>query len=165
MKIKMIAAMDSNYAIGYDNKIPWHMPNDLKRFKNKTLNQAILMGRKTAQSLPFPLPNRLSYILSSSTNPPPYKGQILVKSIDEAIKKAKKKGHDTLWIIGGQEVYKSAMPHAQVLEITHIHTKVPKADTFFPKIDQDVWRVESVITFPMDKKHMYSYSFVKYSRK
>ena len=165
MDIILIAAIDSNNAIGVDNKIPWHLPNDLKRFKEKTLNKAVLMGRRTALSLPFPLKDRLSLVLSSSNIPPPSKDQVLVKSLDEAMGVAKDSGYDELWILGGQGIYEMTIDMATRLEITHVHMKVPRADTNFPKIDSSIWIPSQVVTYPMDSKHECSYSFVTYEKK
>jgi dihydrofolate reductase len=160
--ITIIAAIDSNYGIGKNNQLIWHLPADLKRFKSKTTGHHIIMGRKTFESLGKALPNRTSIIISRNNHFQVPEGCILVKSLEEALKIAS--FDETPFIIGGAEIYKEAMPIAEKLEITHVHHAF-EADAYFPKIDSTIWKEESREEHKADEKNKYDYSFVSYIRK
>lgn len=137
-RIVLVAARDRRGAIGRDNALPWHLPADLKRFKRITLGHAVLMGRKTAESIGRALPGRRNLVLTRSPTAP-FDGQEVVHSFDEALARA----GDTLMVIGGGEVYALALPRADVLELTEVDTVVEGATAFFPAFDEHAWHEES----------------------
>lgn len=134
-RVVLVAALDRLGAIGRDNALPWHLPRDLERFKALTLGHAVLMGRKTAESIGRALPRRRNLVLTRAAQTP-FEGQEAVASFEEAMAKA----GDTLMVIGGGEVYALALPHADVLELTAVDTLVAGAHTFFPAFDERDWR-------------------------
>jgi dihydrofolate reductase len=160
MKISLVAALDRNRAIGRGGVMPWHLPDDLKRFKQLTLGKPVLMGRKTALAIGRPLPGRRNLVLTRSELPP-YPDQESVRSIDAAIETAH---GDELCVIGGGEVYALALPHATLLHLTWIDGAAEDADTFFPPFDARDWRETSRIAHPADARHRYSFSFVDYEK-
>ena len=133
MHVSLIAALDRNFAIGKGNALPWHLPDDLKRFKALTLGKPILMGRKTAQSLGRALPKRRNLVLTRGGHAP-FDGMQAVASLDEAMDIAALDG-DELCVIGGGEVYALALPLATRMHLTHVHAMVEDADAFFPVFD------------------------------
>jgi len=159
--IKLIVAKASNNVIGSNNNLIWHLPNDLKHFKNLTTNHPIVMGRKTYESLGRPLPNRTNIIITRDTNFTD-ESIVITHSLEAAIKKAKEI-NDDFFIIGGGEIYKQAMLLADELYITEVHHEFD-GDTFFPEIDEETFEEVSRINHLKDPKHPYSYSFVSYNR-
>ncbi|MDX6190833.1 dihydrofolate reductase [Flavobacterium sp. Fl-318] len=153
--IIMIAAVAENNALGKNNELVWHLPNDFKRFKALTTNHHIIMGRKTFESFPKPLPNRTHVVITRQENYQP-EGCIVVKSISEAIAKCPK--NEDSFIIGGGEIYTLAMPFADVLEITRVHHSF-EADAFFPDINKDEWLLVESETNIKDEKHLYDYTY------
>ena len=158
--ITIIAAIAKNNALGLNNQLIWHLPNDLKRFKKVTLGHHVIMGRKTFESLGRPLPNRTTIIVTRDKN---YVAEkcIVVNSIEEALKSAKQ--DDNPFILGGAEIYRQALPLADELDITWVHKNF-KADAFFPEIDFKIWREISREDFKEDSVNKYDYSFVKYRK-
>ncbi|WP_166922890.1 dihydrofolate reductase [Flavobacterium poyangense] len=153
--IIMIAAVAENNALGKNNELIWHLPNDFKRFKALTTNHHIIMGRKTFESLPKPLPNRTHVVITRQENYQP-EGCIVVKSIEEAI--AKCPTNEDSFVIGGGEIYTLAMPFADVLEITRVHHSF-EADTFFPDIKKEEWQLVESEANEKDEKHLYDYTY------
>ncbi len=151
--ITLIAAIGKNNEIGLDGKMPWHIPEDLKHFKEYTIGKTIVMGRKTFQSIRKPLPNRTNIVISKSTQFPDVMN---VTSLLDALNYT----NDELVIIGGAQVYQLAMHVADKLVITHIDSEF-QADTFFPSIDLNIWKNRSEIT---GKNETLSYKFVEYTR-
>lgn len=131
--ISMVAAMGNNREIGCENKLPWHIPEEMALFKQATMGKTILMGRNTALSLPGRLKNRLNLVLTS--HGAPYEGQVSVRSIEQALTYADKE----LVIIGGGQLYAAALPLAEKLYLSYVHIDVPKADTFFPALNRNDW--------------------------
>ena len=164
MKITLIVAFDRNNAIGRDNDLPWKLPDDLKRFKALTLGKPILMGRKTAQSLGRALPGRLNLVLTRSGQVP-FEGMQAVASVDEAIAQADAAGAQELCVIGGGEVYRLTMEHADVLAVTEVATIVEQADTHFPPIDQAVWEPVQRERHTADARHAFAFDYVDYQRR
>ena len=159
--MKLIVAKASNNVIGDKNNLIWHLPNDLKHFKNLTTNHPIVMGRKTYESLGRPLPNRTNIIITRDQNFTD--DQVVVtNSLDQAIAKAKEI-NDDYFIIGGGEIYKQALRIADELYITEVHHEFD-GDTYFPEIDEEVYEEVSREHHHKDEKHLYAYSFVKYIR-
>ena len=160
MHVSLIAALDLNHAIGKGNALPWHLPDDLKRFKALTLGKPILMGRKTAESLGRALPKRRNLVLTRGGRVP-FDGMRAVASLDEALQIAKHDG-DELCVIGGGEIYALALPHATHLHLTRVDTLVRGADAFFPRFDADAWREVARVAHPADATHAFSFDFVDY---
>ena len=136
MKI-LIAATSLNNALGKDNKIIWHLPDDFKRFKELTSGHYIIMGRKTFESFPKPLPNRTHIIITRQNNYHP-EGCLIAKSLQEAIAKAPE--NESIFIIGGGEIYNQSIEIADKIELTRVHHHF-NADTFFPEIDEKKWKL------------------------
>lgn len=142
MKKIIIAAMDEEKAIGKDGKIPWHYPEDLKHFKDKTTGYSVLMGRKTYESLPEdfrPLPNRENIVLTRS-NPDLDERVKIVNSLDEAYEEAK---NDKLFIAGGASVYEQTLDSADKMVLTRIPEK-HEGDTFFPDWNDEKWELKTI---------------------
>jgi len=158
--ITIIAAIAENNALGKDNQLIWHLPADLKRFKQVTLNHHIIMGRKTFESLGKPLPNRTSIIITRNKNYAA-EGCIVVHTLDEALKAAA--SDDNPYILGGAEIYKEAIKISDKLDLTFVHHTFD-ADAFFPKIDASIWKETSRQHFKADANNKYDYSFVSYLR-
>jgi dihydrofolate reductase len=160
--VSLIAALDCNYAIGRDRVMPWHLPDDLKRFKRLTLGKPVLMGRKTAMAIGRALPGRRNLVLTRGDSVP-FAGQEVVDSIDAAI--ARVAGESELCVIGGGEVYALALPYAERLYLTLVGAEVEGADAFFPAFDQTAWREISRESHPADVRHKYRFDFVDYERR
>lgn len=160
MRVSLIAALDRNFAIGKGNALPWHLPDDLKRFKALTVGKTVLMGRRTAQSLGRALPGRRNLVLTRGGRAP-LESMQAVGSLDEALAEAV--GED-LCVIGGGEVYALAMAHATHLHLTHVHTAVAGADAFFPAFDADGWRETRREHHTADDLHAFAFDFVDYRR-
>jgi dihydrofolate reductase len=158
----LIAALDRNRAIGRGNALPWHLPDDLKRFKALTLGKPVLMGRKTAESLGRALPKRRNLVLTRSGQVP-FDGMEAVATLDEARALAAVDGADELCVIGGAEIYALTLPFATLLHLTHIDTEVHDADTFFPAFDPAQWRAVARETHAADERHALAYEFVDYA--
>jgi dihydrofolate reductase len=133
--VSLIAAVSDNGIIGVDNKMPWYIPDDLKRFKRLTTDNVVIMGRKTYESIGQPLPNRLNIVISRNKDLV-IEGCLVVDSITKAIKKAG--NNRDIFIIGGGEIYKRAIDFADRIYLTKIHIEV-EGDTTFPTIDTINW--------------------------
>ena len=159
--IIIIAAIAENNALGKKNKLVWHLPNDFKRFKSLTTNHHIIMGRKTFESFPKPLPNRTHIIISRQLDYNP-EGSIVVDSIEKAIAICPE--NEDSYIIGGGEIYTLGMQYADILEITRVHHSF-EADAFFPEILEKEWQlVQSDPNF-RDETHLYAYTYETFIRK
>jgi len=159
--IIMIAAVAKNNALGKNNELVWHLPNDFKRFKELTSHHHIIMGRKTFESFPKPLPNRTHVVITRQKNYNP-EGCIVVDSLDKAIATCPE--NEDSYIIGGGEIYNLAMSYTDIIEITRVQG-VFDADTFFPEIKEEDWLlVESEANFK-DEKHLYDYTYETYIRR
>ena len=159
--ISMVVAATENDVIGRDNGMPWHLPDDLKRFKQLTLGKPVLMGRKTALAIGKPLPGRRNLVLTRSAAAP-FAGQEIVSSIDAAIELAQ--GAE-LAVIGGGEVYALALPAATHLHLTWVDTAAENPDAFFPRFDVSQWSETARLTHPADARHEFSFTFVDYVRR
>lgn len=163
MSVKsIIVAVDENNAIGKDNNLLCHLPNDLKYFKSVTQGSPVIMGRKTFESLPKgALPNRRNVVITRNKNLH-FDRCEMVSSIDEAIELCEKESE--IFFIGGGTIYNEAIKIADKLYITLIHHKFEGADTFFPVIDSSVWQEVSREDHPSDEKHKYEYSFITFDK-
>lgn len=166
MTIALIAAYAQNLVVGIDNKLPWHLPEDLKYFKRITTGKAIVMGRKTYESIGRPLPNRTNIVISRN---PDFKadGVVVVPSIEAAIEHAENvnliNGEDEVMIIGGATIYEAALPQADRLYLTHVHAKV-EGDAYFPKVDFTQFEEKGREDYQASETNPYDYSFVVYDR-
>ena len=160
--ITIIAAIAKNNALGKNNDLIWHLPEDLKRFKKVTTGHHILMGRNTFESIGRPLPNRTTIIITKNEN---YvqEGCLIANSVEQAIKMAHE--DDQIFIIGGAQVYEYAMKHdfADALDITLVHHEFD-ADVFFPEIDSSIWKRVEREDFIADEKNKFDYSFIRYKK-
>ncbi|MFD0792297.1 dihydrofolate reductase [Mucilaginibacter litoreus] len=160
MTISIIVAIAENYAIGKNNQLLWHMPNDLKHFKEITSGRTIIMGRKTFDSVGKPLPKRRNIVVTRQDISLP--GCEVVKSIDEGL--ALCAGEDEVFIGGGAEIYRQAMDITDRIYLTIIHHDFD-ADTFFPEIDYQRWNEVSREYHDADEKNPYPYSFITLNRR
>lgn len=161
--ISLIVAIAENNAIGKDNDLLWHLPSDLKRFKQLTTGHTIIMGRRTFESLPKgALPNRRNIVLS--TNPDTvFPGAEKVGSLEEALELSK--DDQQVFIIGGYAVFKDGFPHAHRLYLTKVHESFPDAHVFFPTLDMNDWSVIEQEEHLADDRHAYSFTFYTLERK
>lgn len=160
MPLSLIAALDRNRAIGRAGTMPWHLPQDLKRFKALTLGKSVLMGRKTALAIGRALPGRENLVLTRG-DIAPFAGQLVIHSLDEGIDRA---GMEELAVIGGGEVYALALPRATHMHLTWVDADIGGADTFFPPFDSREWVETSREDHDADAKHAFAVSFADYHR-
>lgn len=158
--IALIAAAAENNALGVDDDLLWHLPDDFKRFKELTSGHKIIMGRKTFETFPKPLPDRTHIIITRDKDyKPKFSGCIVVHSMEEALKLAE---NDSLsFIIGGGEIYNLGLPYANKIELTRIHATF-EADTFFPEIDKTKWKLVAEVYHPKDERHKYDFTYLTY---
>jgi dihydrofolate reductase len=164
MTISAIVAVDKHNAIGRDNNLPWHLPEDLKFFKRTTMGKPVVMGRKTYESLGKPLPNRLNIVLSRQEHVTLPEHVLHYQDIDTAIRYLKEKGHEEIFIIGGGKIFTETLPIIDQLYITEVDTMVAGADAFFPHIDHSQWKLTWEEPHGSDEKHAFAYTFRKYER-
>lgn len=157
-----IAAIGENYALGKDNDLLWHLPDDFKRFKTLTSGHYIIMGRKTFESFPKPLPNRTHVIISKKTHQ--NSEQVLyVKSLEEAFQICPK--NEEVYVIGGGQIYTQTLPLCDKLELTYIHESFFDADTFFPEFNKNDWQLVFEEFHEKDDKHQFPFTFRTFVRK
>ena len=156
----MIAAASENNALGKDNKLLWHLPDDFKRFKQLTTGHWIIMGRKTFESFPSPLPNREHVVISrqEAYNPP---GCIVVNSLEDALRTVP--ATEDIFIIGGGEIYNLALTYSDKIELTRVHAEF-EADAFFPMLNLSEWQLTNTEFHPKDNRHKYDFSYETYVR-
>ncbi|MBS7785855.1 dihydrofolate reductase [Flavobacterium sp. CYK-55] len=159
--IILIAAMAENRALGKNNQLLWHLPDDFKRFKQLTSGHFIVMGRKTFESLPGKLPNR-THIIISRQKDYEIEGCLTATSLENGLKLVPE-GQD-VFVIGGGQIYEQSLPIADVVELTRVHTEMD-ADTFFPEINFDYWQLTSKEYHQKDEKHAFDFTFETYLRK
>jgi dihydrofolate reductase len=163
MKISLVVAASDNHAIGKDNQLLWHLPKDMRFFKNTTWALPILMGRKTFESLGNkPLPGRLNLVITRQAGVT-YNGATVVSSLEEAITMAKQNDYKELMVIGGGEIYTMALPMADSIYLTRVHTTI-EGDTYFPVLGTD-WVMESSEPHLADEKHAFNFDFEIWHRK
>lgn len=159
--ITIIAAVAENNALGKNNDLLWHLPRDFKRFKEITSGHYIIMGRKTFESFPKPLPNRTHVVISRQKNYAP-EGCIVIDSLENALAICPK--NENIFIIGGGEIYKQSIELVDKLDITKVHNSFD-AEVFFPEIDLNIWKLVSEEFHEKDDKHKYDFSFQSYIKK
>lgn len=155
--IALIACMDRNHVIGKDNQIPWHLPADLKYFKETTMGHTVVMGRKTFESIGKPLPGRRNVILTRDKGFR-VEGAEVVHTVEEVLKR-----QEDLFIIGGATIYEQFMPYAEKLYITKIEAEF-EGDAFFPPIDE-TWQLVTCLPGVQDEKNPYVFSFLTYEKR
>jgi dihydrofolate reductase len=160
----LVAALDRKRANGKDNALPWHLSDDLRRFKALTLGKPVLMGRKTAESLGRALPGRLNLALTR-TGRAPFAGMQPVGTIDDALSVAAREQAGDLCVIGGGEVFALALPRAVRMHLTWVDTVVDGADAFFPCFDPGEWRETAREAHLADARNDHAYAFVDYERR
>lgn len=161
--ISLIVAASTNNAIGKNNQLLWHLPKDLKFFKNTTWGMVVVMGRKTFESVNKPLPGRKNIVITSQ---PGWKAEDVwvAKDLEDAITQAKTTNCNEIFIIGGGEIYKQSMSVADKIYMTRVHADI-EGDTFFPVIEETAWVLQENIDFKADEKHQYNFSFQTWVRK
>lgn len=159
--VTIIAALGRNRALGKDNDLIWHLPADLRRFKQLTRGHHVVMGRKTYESLGRPLPNRTNIVISRN---PGFKaeGCVVVNSLEEGLEMAKSDPNP--YILGGAEIYRQALEVADFMDLTLVHHDF-EADAFFPEFSEDEWEETGRQDFERDEENPYDYSFVQYKKK
>ncbi len=159
--LTIIAAAGENNELGKDNDLVWHLPGDFRRFKKITSGHHIIMGRKTFESFPQPLPDRTHVVITRRDN---YKksGIVVVHSLERAVELTEDDPQP--FIIGGGEIYKIGIDLADKIELTRVHGTF-EADTFFPDIDENEWDLVSEDYHPRDEKHDYAFTYLTYERK
>ena len=161
-RLSIAVAVGENFAIGKDNKLLWHMPADLKFFKQTTSGHTVVMGRKTLDSVGKPLPNRRNIVITRDKDLK-IEGAEVVNSLDDALSITQNE-EKPVFIIGGAEIYRQALPKTETLYLTIIHHNF-EADTFFPEFDRNEWNVISTEPNQADEKNKYDYTFEVLKRK
>lgn len=161
-KIALIAAIAENNAIGFENRLIYWLPNDLKRFKALTTGHTIIMGSNTFRSLPKgALPNRRNIVLSRKQSEFP--GAETFHSLEDAL--ANCSNEEVVYIIGGETLYRTSMPMADILCLTEVKDTPEKADAFFPEFNKKEWEIIEKEEFCKDEKHCHNYSFITYAKR
>jgi dihydrofolate reductase len=166
MKISMIAAIAENNAIGKNNSMIWHLPDDLKYFKDKTRNHHILMGRKNFDSLGAkyqPLPKRINIVITRNREWQ-HDGVKVFHDIKDGIAFAQENNEEELFIIGGGQIYEACLPMADYLYVTEVNAKFPDAEAYFPEFDKSEWKEISREHHSKDEKHDFEFDYVIYKR-
>jgi len=166
MIISIIVAASTNNVIGKNNQLPWHLPNDMKFFKNSTWGMPVIMGRKTYESFAGgALPGRFNIVVSSQPQIATKDGQIkIAATMEEAIALAKETDCREAFIIGGARIYAASLSMADRIYLTRVHA-VLEGDAFFPVFSETTWEMLSHTDFPADDKHAYAYSFQLWERR
>lgn len=164
MILSAVVAMSENNAIGRDNDLPWHLPDDLKFFKRTTLGSPILMGRKTYESVGRPLPGRLNIVVSSQGSLELPESVLLFDNLHDAIARLKEEPTEQGFIVGGGNIYKQTMSHLDRIYVTKVHTTIDDAHAFFPEISTNDWKLTWSEEHPADEKHAYAFTFQQWDR-
>jgi dihydrofolate reductase len=151
LKVSLIVGMGVQREIGLNNKLLWHLPEDLKNFKNITMGHHLIMGRKTYDSIGRPLPGRISVVLSRDTSYSGEKGVIVHHRFEEALKDIEEKGEEEVMVIGGEQIYKLALPYADKIYLTTVDYH-GDADAFFPPFELKNWCMQVEKRYEASKK-------------
>jgi dihydrofolate reductase len=159
--VTIIAALSENRVIGRDGDLPWHLPDDLRRFKTRTSGHAIIMGRRTFESVGRPLPNRRNIVVTRNDS---WRadGVETARSVDAAIAMAE--GDEEIFIAGGGEIYAASLTIATRMDLTIVHTTLD-GDVFFPSFDLDAWTLAADERHDADERHAYAFSFRRYDHR
>jgi len=166
VKVSIIVAVAQNQAIGKNNDLLWHLPVDMAFFKEKTKGHCIITGRKNYESIPAkfrPLPNRTNIVITRQTD---YNGAgaVVVSSLEDALAFAKTTQDEEIFIIGGGEIYRQALPLVDTIYLTRVHHSFD-GDTFFPELQPSEWVETSKAHHPIDEKHAFAFDFLTYERR
>ena len=159
-EVALIVAYDRARAIGTEGRLPWHLPDDLKRFKALTLGHTVVMGRKTFESIGRPLPGRQNWVLSTNLEWS-VPGVTRFSDLDQVLENHRE---GVLWVIGGGQIYAAALPVVSRIEATEVDTRVDGADAWFPALDSPQWRMESREHHSGDAAHAHAFDFVRWAR-
>ena len=160
--ISIIVAVSEDWGIGKDNKLLWHISEDLKRFKRLTFGNTVIMGKRTWESLPRrPLPGRRNIVLTDDKTEN-IENAVTAYSIEDSLSKCEK--NEEIFIMGGGSIYRQFMPFADRLYITHVHKKAP-ADIYFPEIDLKIWKITEKEVFKTDDEESIPYTYTIYEKK
>jgi dihydrofolate reductase len=162
MLVNLIVAAAENNAIGKNNQLLWHLPNDLKFFKNTTWGLPVIMGRKTFESVNKPLPGRMNIVITRQAQWQAAE-VYTAANLTAALQLATAANYKEAFVIGGGEIYQQALPLAQRIYLTRVHAVI-EGDTFFPELDTTAWALVSKDDFDADEKHAYPYSFEVWSK-
>jgi len=162
MRLSIMVAMSENGVIGRDNGLPWRLSADLRRFKQVTTSHAVIMGRRTFDSMDGPLPGRTNIVV---TRQPDWSrdGAVVAHSLDDAIREARQIEDDEIFILGGGEIYRQAIDRVDRMYVTLVHAQV-SGDTFFPEFDRSKWRIVEEEPHDADEKNDYAMTFLTYDR-
>ncbi len=160
--ISIIVAAAENGVIGRDNGLPWHLPDDLRRFKALSLGKPVAMGRRTFESIGRPLPGRRSIVVSTTLPDPAPAGVERARSLEEALEMTEGAG-GAVFVIGGAALYAAALPRARVVHLTELDEPV-EGDVVFPPFDRSAWRCVSDVPHPRDDRHAFAFRFRRYER-
>ncbi len=162
MRLSLLVAADEQGGIGLGNGLPWHLPDDLKRFKQLTMGHHIIMGRKTYETIRRPLPGRTMIVISRSRD---YQapGCLVVQTLSQALELARRAGESEAFIIGGAQIFALALPQAERIYLTRVHTAAP-ADVRFPEMDFSAWRCVQTEAHPDDDRHALAFTFEIWDR-
>lgn len=164
MIVSFVVAVADDNAIGKNNELPWHLPADLKFFKQTTLGKPIIMGRKTFQSLGRPLPGRLNIVLTRAADFDAPEGVVVYNTLSQALAHANEAGAAEACIIGGGEIFAHAMDIVDRMYLTRVHTTVPGAEAFFPVVDHTHWKLVWEEAHEADEKNSIPYTFQQFER-
>lgn len=161
--LSIIAAIGKNNELGKDNTLLWHLPVDMKSFRDTTRGHTVVMGRKTFESIGRPLPNRRNIVITRDAD---YvkEGIEVMNSMESALALLAQQPEENIFIIGGAEIYKSFMPYVEKLYITHVESEFPEADTSFPTIDPTIWHKTKSTLKSKDTENAYTVEFAEYAR-
>ena len=165
MIVSMIAAMSKNRIIGKDNDLPWHLPDDFQFLKDQTKGHHVIMGRRNYESLPHkfkPLPHRVNIVLTRNESFEA-EGTIVMESLVDALETARLQGDEEPFIIGGGQIYKLGLAHADRIYLTEIDAEI-EGDTYFPEFDKEVWKEVERRHHPADDRHAFAFDFVTYEK-
>ncbi len=159
--LTLIVAASENNAIGKNNQMLWHLPNDFKYFKSQTMDHSIVMGRKTFESIGKPLPGRRNIVITRQAT-------FVAEDVDVAnsLQDVFSYCRDEyeVFIIGGAQIYEQALPFASKVLLTRVHATIEDADAYFPALPADDWELVSAEPHRKDEKHQYDYTFEVYNR-
>ncbi len=163
MQKNIIVAISDNNAIGRDNQLLWHISDDLRFFKRQTLGWPVIMGRKTFESIGRALPGRVNIVISRNFTTG--EDVAVTGSLEEAFEVAQSTNLEKCFVMGGGQIYAQALELADRLVVTHVHTVIEDADTFFPPIDQSVWQVTNRSELFTDEETGFTFEFVEYEKR
>jgi dihydrofolate reductase len=166
MKISHVVAMGLNNEIGMNNTLLWHLPNDMRFFKNITWGMPVVMGRKTYTSIAGkPLPGRFNIVLTNNPTFDPQDNKVqIATTLQQAIEMANEKDCKEVFIIGGGEIYKQSLAFTDKIYLTRVLNEFPNAEVYYPTIELSKWEKTQTLEFPISEKHLYPYNFEIWER-